>query len=267
MPEVLSGSLEQLPLIDILKMLSSGKRTGRLDLSQIGNSGEIYLKEGSLVHAATANQIAERAVYTMMAWMDGEFSFAAGAEAPEESIELATEQILLEAARKMEEWKDIKQMIPSSEVVFMMSPSGSPETVSLQPTEWQVLAQVNGRRSVEDLARILNKNEYEVAKILYSLTKAGLLEIGEKSPDSQEQMLSKAFFDRLQEEYTDIMGPLGPVIIEDEVQALGAERDKFPKRKGTMLIERLSNEILEEDKRTGFQRTMLEIFKEMAGKE
>lgn len=263
MPEVLTGNLEQLPLIDILRMLSSSERTGRLDLEQIGNSGEIYLDQGSLVHAATANQIGEQAVYTMMGWMDGEFSFAPDVDAPEESIELATEQILLEAARKMEEWKDIKEMIPSSDVVFKISPSGSPETVSLQPREWQVLAQVNGERSVEDLARILNKNEFEVAKILYSLTKAGLLEIGEEKETKPEHILDQSFFDQLQEEYTDIMGPLGPVIIEDEIQALGAKKDNFPHRKGAILVERLSNEITEDGKRTRFQKAMLEILKGM----
>lgn len=261
MPEVLTGNLEQLPLIDVLKMLSSSQRTGHLKLSQEGREGEIYLERGSLVHAATGAMMGERAVYAMMSWMQGDFSFYPDVEPPEESIELATEQILLEAARKTEEWQDIKEMVPSTDVVFKLSPSGSPETVSLQPSEWQILAQVNGKRSVADLTRIVDKDEFEVARILYSLTKAGLLEVGEKKEKPPEERIGEGFFERLSQEFTDIMGPLGPVIIEDEVQAMGEVRKRFPRSRGPELVERLTAEINDEKKRTEFQRVMLRMLK------
>jgi hypothetical protein len=262
MAEVLKGNLDQLPLIDILKMLSSSDRTGRLTLSQERTQGEIYLNHGSLVHAATGAQLGEHAVFTMMGWMDGNFSFIPDIEPPEESVELATEQILLEAARKNEEWKDIKKMIPTSEIVFKLSPTGSPETVSLEPAEWQVLAQVNGRRSIDDLSRTVGRNEYEIAKILYSLTKAGLLEVGEEKEKTTGEILSDSFFETLHEEFTDILGPLGPVIIEDEIHALGEAKDRFPRNRAAELVERLSEEITEGKKRILFQKVMLEALKD-----
>ena len=261
MAEVLRGKLDQLPLIDILKMLSSNGRSGRLNLSQGRIQGEIYLKEGSLVHAATGAQIGERAVFTMMGWLNGDFSFIPDVEPPEESVELATEQIMLEAARKNEEWKNIKKMVPNSDVVFKLSPAGSPETVSLEPEEWQVLAQVNGRRSIEDLSKILGKDEFKIAKILYSLTKAGLLEVGEEREKQNVKGLSENFFEELTEEFTDILGPLGPVIIEDEIHDLGGTREHFPYHRGAELIERLSEEIEEEKKKAHFQKVMLEALK------
>ena len=261
MAEVLSGRLDQLPLIDILKMLSSSQRTGKLRLTQGGREGEIFLEQGSLVHAATGAMIGEQAVYTMMSWLEGEFSFQPDQESPDESIELATEQILLEAARKTKEWKSIKDMIPSNDIVFKLSPSGSPETVSLEPAEWQVLAQVNGKRSVKDLTRLLDKNEFEVGKILFSLTKAGLLEVGERKERTPEETLGESFFDTLQAEYTEIMGPLGPVIIEDEIQAMGEKRETFARNRGPQLVERLSAEIDHEGKKTEFQQVMLRLLK------
>jgi hypothetical protein len=75
MPEVLSGNLAQLPLLEILKLLSSEGQTGRLDLSDGANTGEIYLGDGSLAHAVTGAQIGETAVYTLMGWLQGDFSF------------------------------------------------------------------------------------------------------------------------------------------------------------------------------------------------
>jgi len=92
MPEVLSGNLAQLPLLDILKLLSSGGQTGRLGLSDGANSGEIYLRDGSLVHAVTGAQMGEAAIYALMGWLQGDFSFVPAVAAPEESVETATEQ-------------------------------------------------------------------------------------------------------------------------------------------------------------------------------
>ena len=136
-------------------MLSSGNRTGRLDINQAGKTGEIYLERGNIAHAVTGTQIGEKGVYTLMGWLEGDFTFTPDIAAPERSIDVATEQLLLEAARQAEQWEDIKEVISSTEAVFNISPSGSTSTVSLKPLEWQVLAQVNGQRSVIEIGEIL----------------------------------------------------------------------------------------------------------------
>ena len=71
MAEVLRGNLAQLSLLDILRMLSLGNRSGRLDIRQGGKSGEIYLERGSIVHAVTGTQIGDKGVYTLMGWLEG----------------------------------------------------------------------------------------------------------------------------------------------------------------------------------------------------
>ena len=175
MVEVLKGNLAQLSLLDIIKMFNAGRRTGRLDIRQGSKTGEIYLQNGSLVHAVTGIQLGEAGVYTLLGWLEGDFSFTPDIEAPEQSISLSTEQMLLEASRQAEQWEDIKEIISSTEAVFNISPAGSTNTVSLKPIEWQVLAQVNGQRSIIDIAETLELHEFEVAKIIFSLTTAGLL--------------------------------------------------------------------------------------------
>jgi len=161
--KVLTGNLAQLSLVDILKLLSSGRQTGRLDLTAGPNSGEIYLQDGIIVHAVSGVQVGEDAIYTLMGWLEGDFNFVAGAAPSEQSVTIPTEQLMLEGVRRAEEWGDIKSMIPSTGVIFRLSPSGSAGAVSLQPEEWQVLAQVNGARDVaeiaDELARLLTDAE------------------------------------------------------------------------------------------------------------
>lgn len=261
MADGLRGNLRQLPLLDIIRMLSTGKRSGRLDINQAGKSGEIYLERGSLVHAATGTQIGEKGVYTLMGWLEGDFTFTPDVAAPDHSINVATEQLLLEAARQADQWKDIKEVISSTEAVFNISPSGSTSTVSLKPLEWQVLAQVNGQRSVIEIGEILGLHEFEVARIVYSLTTAGLMHEVTDAKAIFRDIVDEAFFEKMSASFTEVMGPIGPVIIEDEIHLLGEERNAFPQDKVSELVERISLEIADSKKRAQFQKEMVSILK------
>ena len=257
MAEVFRGNLAQLSLLDILKMLSSGNRTGRLDINQGSKTGEIYLQHGNLVHAVTGVQIGEKGVYTLLGWLEGDFSFTPDVEPPEESINMTTEQILLEASRQAEQWEDIKEVVSSTDLVFNISPSGSTDTVSLKPIEWQVLAQVNGERSIIEIAEVLELHEFEVARIIYSLTTAGLLHEVTETQAFFRDVVDDDFFEKLTSMFTEVMGPIGPVIIDDEIKLLGENKNAFPREKAAELVERVSLEINDAAKRAQFQKEMV----------
>ncbi len=261
MAEVLRGNLAQLSLLDILRMLSLGNRSGRLDIRQGGKSGEIYLERGSIVHAVTGTQIGDKGVYTLMGWLAGDFSFTPDIDVPERSIDTTTEQLMLEAARQADQWKDIKDVLSSTDAVFNISPSGSTNTVSLKPIEWQVLAQVNGERSVVEIGDILDLPEFEVAKIVYSLTTAGLLHEVSDARSVLREIVDDEFFVQLADHFTDVMGPIGPIIIEEEIVLLGEDQAAFPQAKASELVERVSLEIADSAKRAKFQKQMVIVLR------
>ncbi|MCJ7716487.1 MAG: DUF4388 domain-containing protein [Anaerolineales bacterium] len=261
MAEGIRGNLAQLSLLDILRMLSTSNRSGRLDINQAGKSGEIYLERGSIVHAVTGTQIGDKGVYTLMGWLEGDFVFTSDTDVPERSIDTSTEQILLEAARQAEQWEDIKDVLSSTDAVFNISPSGSTNTVSLKPVEWQVLAQVNGQRSVIEIGEILELHEFEVARIIYSLTTAGLLHEVTDAKSIFRDIVDETFFDQLTAIYTEVMGPIGPIIIEDEIKLLGEDRNAFPQDKAAELVERMSLEISDSSKRAQFQKQMVAVIR------
>ncbi len=261
MAEGFRGNLAQLSLLDILKMLSTGNRSGRLDVHQGTKNGEIYLQRGALVHAVSGSQMGEKVVYTLMGWMEGDFSFTPDVEASEQSIDVTTEQILLEAARQADQWGDIKEVLSSTDAVFSISPSGSTNTVSLKPIEWQVLAQINGQRSVIEIAELLKLHEFEVAKIIYSLTIAGLLHEATDMKNAFREIVDESFFEQLSVIFTEVIGPIGPVIIEDEIKLLDEDREAFPQNKAAELVERVSLEISDSAKRAQFQKQMVAVLK------
>jgi hypothetical protein len=263
MPEVLSGNLTHLPLLEILRLLSSERQTGRLSLSNGASKGEIFLREGNVVHAASGEQISEEAVYSLMGWLQGDFRFIPDVAAPEESLRTPMERLLVEGARRVQEWGEIKEVIPSTDVVFKLSPAGASGVVNLEAEEWQVLARVDAARTVAQIAQDLGEDEFRVAKVLHRLVSAGLLEVGEKPEALLKPTVNGGFFHRLNSEFTEVMGPLGPVIIDDEIAALGEMRKSFPRDKVALLVERVSAEIQDAEKRSRFQGIMLQAIRNL----
>ena len=66
------------------------------------------------------------------------------------------------------------------------------------------------------------------------------------------------FFAQMEHELTKVMGPVATLIIDDEVAALSAAKDAFPRDRLAELVEKVSSEITDEGKRANFQQTMLE---------
>jgi hypothetical protein len=263
MPEMLAGNLAQVPLVDVLRLLASGAQTGLLRVVDGANRGEIFVEDGSLIHAVTGGQMGEGAVYALMAWQRGEFSFAPEVPAPESSITMPTDRLLVEGTRHAREWREIKRVIPSTDVVFRLSASGSDGAISLEPEEWQVLAKVDGERDVSEIAETLTWDELLVSKVLLKLVTAGLLEFAVGRQTGPTPLVNGGFFARLEEQFVGVVGPLGPVIIDDEIAAMGETREEFPRARAAELVERISADVEEEGKRARFQQTVLGLLRNL----
>jgi hypothetical protein len=263
MPEMLGGDLSRVPLPDVLRLLISSRQTGRLDLLDGARAGAVYLESGNVIHAVSEAQMGETAVFALMAWQEGTFRFVPNQAAPEASISTSTDQLLEEGSRKSKEWAEVMRVLPGMDAIFRLSPSGSPSVVSLEPNEWQVLAQVDGVRDVSDVADALDWDEFDVAKVLVRLVTGGLLECEQRRDSDFTPTLDSDFLERLYAEFLDIVGPLGPAIIDDEIANMRETRESFPITRVAELIERISADIADESKRTGFQRIMLDVLRSL----
>lgn len=146
--------------------------------------GEILIAEGyvsdKVLEAFVQEQIQDT-IFDLFRWAEGDFDFELLEEAPAEDIGLSVsiENIVMEGSRRLEEWNRIKKKIPSTDIVFKMATAPGEGTfdISLKPTEWNLLLTVDGTRSVAELARELGRTDFEVARVIYGLFSAGLLEV------------------------------------------------------------------------------------------
>ncbi len=156
----------------------------RADESSDGRRlGEILIAEGyitdKVLEAFVSEQIQET-IFDLMRWDEGDFDFEATPEIADEDIGLSVsiENVVMEGSRRLDEWTRIRKKIPSMDVVFKMATAPGEGTfeISLKPMEWNLLLLVDGTRSVAELAYATNRTDFEVARIIYGLFSAGLLE-------------------------------------------------------------------------------------------
>lgn len=262
MSEALQGNLDQLSLPEILQLLIQGKKTGQLSLTNDLDSGDIFMSEGDIVHIAVGIEYGETALFELICWPKGRFIFEPGVQSPDTTVTRETESLLRESVKRAQEMQEVRRVIPDEDVTFRLSPSGSSDAVSLQPQEWQVLAHINGARNASEIAEELGMEKLDVLKILAHLEVSKLLDVAEGSDIVSEPQIRNGFFERLSNEFTDLIGPMGPVIIDEVVGSMGKTREGFPRSQVADLIERISGDIENDEKRLNFQQIMLDLLRE-----
>ncbi len=171
------GSIQELPVPDIIQLVSVSGKTGMFMLVRGSERGFIYLRNGRIVHAELGPLTGEEAVYALAIWSTGDFQFTPGKEADTVTIEKTNTSLLMEAARRLDEWKVLARKIPGVEYVPALKAREVGEPITLSPPEWNLVMHIDGRKSVEDLARAMHSNSFDTAKILYGLVTSDLVEM------------------------------------------------------------------------------------------
>jgi len=175
------GSLKELPLPDIIQLVSVSGKTGKFTLSRDQERGFIYLKNGQMVHATVGDLIGEEAIYALAIWNAGDFQFNPGEEPDRQTITKSNTNLLMEAARRLDEWRVLSKKVPSVDhVPELMVRENRHEQITLNPQEWMLVTKIDGHRSIADIGRALNVSSFEVAKILYGMITSELVQLKKK---------------------------------------------------------------------------------------
>jgi hypothetical protein len=165
---------------DLTRAQAAHDESGREVIDALVRLGAITQRE---VERQLRLQI-ESVVFELMSWREGFFSFEERARQDmplERRIAVSTESLLMEGARRIDEWSRIADVVPNVDVVPELAPVGSAhdgeETLDLLPHEWQVLTMIDGERDLRVIAALLGRDEFETAKIAYGLATTGVVAI------------------------------------------------------------------------------------------
>jgi hypothetical protein len=182
------GSLKELPLPDIIQLVSVSGKTGKFTLSRDSDRGFIFLKNGQMVHALVNDLIGEEAIYALAIWNQGDFQFNPGEEPDRQTITKSNTNLLMEAARRLDEWRVLSKKIPSVDYVpELMMRENRHEQITLNPQEWMLITRIDGQRSIAGIGRTLNMSSFDVAKILYGMITGELVQLKKKSDSNVDE--------------------------------------------------------------------------------
>jgi hypothetical protein len=180
----LQGAIRQFSVPDVVQFLCGHSKTGKLDLRFPESRGAIFFDGGAVVHAELGAREGEDAFFELMGRVEGSFEFVAGERARRQSVRQHTQMLLLEGARRSDEREILEDCIPDSGLVpeFILPEGGATgKQVTLNTSEWMVLAKIDGRRSVKQIASDSGISEYQARRLLYPLVKNRLLRLREPS--------------------------------------------------------------------------------------
>jgi hypothetical protein len=120
-------------------------------------------------------------VNRLFTWVEGNFRFENELLPPDDKItvRISLENIIIEGTRRMREWEQLQDEIPSLEMAlkFADRPGTNIRNVNLSVEEWRVVSYINPRNTIRQIARATKMNDLEIRRIVYSLLQAGLVEI------------------------------------------------------------------------------------------
>ena len=135
--------------------------------------GAILLEMGSVDRSELDRQLEfqiEETIYDLLSWDEGYFHFEEAEETPESPVRVRVDSLLMEGARRIDEWTRLESRVPSPDAVPVLSPADdSGSLIDLRPDEWEVLAEIDGERDLRVIAAELGRSAFDVAKVVYGL--------------------------------------------------------------------------------------------------
>jgi len=172
----LQGNLDDFELTDLFQLIQLGQKDGGLRIITVSDVGVVYFKDGMIIHAKTNHYQGEPAIDSILSWEKGQFIFDPKTETTEHTVDMPIQQVMLDAARRIDELNKIQKLIPSFDAVVKIVevPNPGVEKIHLRPEEWKVLSFVDGSKTIRQIARKTQLSEFDTARILYGLITSGL---------------------------------------------------------------------------------------------
>lgn len=171
------GDFKDFELNDIFQFIQMGGKDGALHLESDSGSGVIYFEGGNIKHAETGNHSGTDAINIFLTWDEGTFEFIPEEKTDKVTVDLPVHNVILEAARQIDEWKKMEDVIPSVEVIVDFEEEPDITDIELRPLEWKALSIINGEKTIKEIAEELNMKTFDLAKVLYGLVQSGLIKI------------------------------------------------------------------------------------------
>src|SRR5213596_730808 len=120
----------------------------------------------------------EESVYYLFTWTQGTFNFESDVRPERQDflVSINPESLLLEGARRVDEWSLIEKKIPSFDLIFVVDKDRlAISEAKLTDTQQRLLPLLDASRDVNQVIEDSGLGEFEIGKALYGLITAGFV--------------------------------------------------------------------------------------------
>jgi Domain of unknown function (DUF4388)/FHA domain len=141
-PKSMSGSIEEIPLPDLIQLLSTSRKSGVLMVRSDSTVGRLFLRKGQIYFANLESNPAvgpRKAIVRMLSWAQGSFELEPPDEAPVlEELEDSTEALLMDGMRQLDEYRVQLDKLPSLSAALTVPKPLEAKLRDLSPEELDV---------------------------------------------------------------------------------------------------------------------------------
>lgn len=175
----MSGSIDEIPLPDLLQLLGSSKKSGELVIRSEDDIGKIVLRKGMVVFASI-NDLAEvpplKSIYRMLTWVHGSFDMAPGDDRPiPGEISASVQELLLEGLRQIDELNTIRDQLPDLGAVLQVPHPLEPRLSALPPMQLEVFQLAYNHQHIATVLNCSPGTDLETARAVLALLAGGYL--------------------------------------------------------------------------------------------
>ena len=182
----LQGTIDDFPLTDVLSLLASSSRSGRLLLDGDRGSATLVIDQGHVVGGGPGHAAADAPalVFELLRHREGAFGFEAVEPVvdPLREVDVDPRPVagcLEDAGQLLERWQAIEAVVPSSSCLVRLVPELPGDSIELDAKDWRTVAGVGHGMTVEQLRDHLSVDEFSLCEQLADLAGSGLLLVDE----------------------------------------------------------------------------------------
>ncbi len=175
----MSGSIEEVPLPDLLQLFGTSKKSGVLVVRTDDDVGKIFMRKG-MIYYVVINDLDDvppmKSIYRMLTWAKGLFDL----DPPDErefpnEINASVQEILMEGLRQMDEFNQLRDNLPELNSRLVLTTPLTPPLRDLKPEELDVIQLAHNYGHLETVMNKSQATDLETVQIVLKLLKANYL--------------------------------------------------------------------------------------------
>jgi pSer/pThr/pTyr-binding forkhead associated (FHA) protein len=177
----MTGSIEEIPLPDLLQLFGTSRKTGVLVLGNEVETGRIFLDGGVIQHASIESSDGDesavlplKAIYRMLTWDQGTFELQPPSERKFETpLGASVHEVLMEGFRQRDEFEHLKPRLPTLETLLQAELPLELPLRALEPAELDVFQAVLNGATFKELLDVTPLADLDAANALMTLIEKG----------------------------------------------------------------------------------------------